>query len=198
MSPAWRRRISSATRQRAWKSRPSTWVSRIPSATVSSSPSSARPRMVRTSGPAQFRSLLSTGRFLRPQRLPASPALEVRTDEAVRIDVVGHARAECAIQEFGSGGVLGVDGEALAQLVARRLGGPAQLPQQGPGPFRVDVVGGEGRDSAPVIEAGGGEAAIAGVGEVRRRLGIALRPDREPTAPRAGPETRRSLAPHTA
>ncbi len=67
--------------------------------------------------------------------------------------------------------VLRVDGEAGAELEAGLGGDRAQPLERGPGPLGVDVVGREGRDAAPVVDAGAEQGtALLEVHQVGRRL----------------------------
>src|SRR5690348_2841656 len=145
VSPAWRRRSSSAVTASAVRSRPAAWASRSPSATETSSPLSARSRMRRTSRAA--RSSAAPG-------LPASPVFMRCPDEPVLVDQGGHPRAECLVETLGAGDEARIDGEALAEEEAGRLGGVPQLDERGPGLLGVDVIGRQGRDAAPIVEAG--------------------------------------------
>ena len=63
-----------------------------------------------------------------------------------------------ASQRSGSRDVLRVDGQPRGEHLARGLGRGAQPLELGPRPFRVHVVGGDGRDAAPVVDAGGERA----------------------------------------
>src|SRR3989449_195587 len=161
VSPAWRRRSSSAVTLSARRSRPAARASRCPSATETSRSSSAPSRMRRTSRAA--RSSAAPG-------LPASPVFMRFLDEPVVVDQGGHARAERLVDALRSRGERRVDGEALAEAEARGLGGAPQLGEPGPGLLGVDVVRGERRDAAPVVEAGREQARVHARAQVRRRL----------------------------
>src|SRR5439155_20280603 len=85
-------------------------------------------------------------------RLPVAPVLMGFLDETVGVDQCAYARAQPLGQELRTHGVLGVDGEALAEREAEALGGVPELRDQRPGRFGIDVVDGQRRDAAPVVE----------------------------------------------
>src|SRR3989441_8944249 len=161
VSPAWRRRSSSAVTLSASRSRPAARARRLASATETSPPASAPSRMRRTSREA--RSSAAPG-------LPASPVFMRFPDEPVAIDQRRHARTERLVDELRSRGERRIDGEALAEDEAGGLGGAPQLGEPGPGLLGVDVVRRERRDAAPVVEAGRQQARVYPRAEVRRRL----------------------------
>ncbi len=76
--------------------------------------------------------------------------------------------------------VLGVDGEPLAQREAGLGGAFGQVFDVWPGAFRVDVVGGERRDAAPVVDAGADQQRELGVHQVRRGLDPGGGAERQP------------------
>src|SRR2546425_11204016 len=160
VSPAWRRRSSSAVTLSASRSRPAARARRLASATETSPPASAPSRMRRTSREA--RSSAAPG-------LPASPVFMRFPDEPVAVDQRGHARAERLVDELRSRGERRIDGEALAEDEARGLGGAPQLGEPGPGLLGVDVIGRERRDAAPVVETRRQQARIDARAQVRRR-----------------------------
>src|SRR5262245_51350020 len=160
-SPTWRRRISSATSVTAWRSRPRAVASARPSLVDTSPPSSAPARTERTAGDAQSRA----GR-----RLPASPVLMRLLHEAVVADQRGDAGAERLGHELGARGELRVDGQPLPEREALALRRATQLGNEGPRRLGVDVVDGERRNAAPVVETGREEPRIHARREVRRRL----------------------------
>src|SRR5262245_57495652 len=143
-SPACRRLSSSATRVSAWKSRPSVAVSAIPSSIETSCPSSARTRIGRTSRETQSSE---------PSKLPAAPAFMGFLDESALVDQGLHARAQALVQALGARRELGIDRQTLAQDEALALGRAPELGDQRPRFLGVDVIEGERRDAAPVVEA---------------------------------------------
>src|SRR6184192_951522 len=155
-SPTCRRRSSSATRVRAWRSRPTAAVSEMPSSTESSWPS-------RTA-----------------ERLPATPVFMGLLHEAVAVDERRDAPAHLFVQELRARRELGIDREALAEDEAHALGGAAQLRDQRPRLLGVDVVGRERRDTAPVVEPRGEQARVDARREIRRCLNVHLGPEQEP------------------
>ena len=67
--------------------------------------------------------------------------------------------------------VLGVDGEPRCQGLAGALGGVAERVEPGPRAFGVDVIGRDGGDAAPVVDAGIDERdQLVEIGQVGRRL----------------------------
>ena len=130
------------------------------------------------------------GRSARPRRrVPASMASSMRSGNtapgssrprpsaSVRSSTA--KRTAGSSQRSGSSGELGVDREPGRQLEAGGLGGGAQHVEGGPRALGVDVVGGDRRDAAPVVDAGVeqvGRAASARTGWAapaggRRRAG---------------------------
>src|SRR5216117_2212310 len=170
-SPTCRRRSSSATRVRAWRSRPTAAVSEMPSSTESSWPSRTPTRMRRTSRDAPSRTA---------ERLPATPVFMGLLHEAVAVDERRDAPAHLFVQELRARRELGIDREALAEDEAHALGGAAQLRDQRPRLLGVDVVGRERRDAAPVVEPRSEEARVGARREVRRRLDVHVGPEQEP------------------
>ena len=88
-----------------------------------------------------------------------------------------------ASQRSASRDVLGVHGEARREHLAGRLGRGPQPLERGPRPLGVHVVGRDGRDAAPVVDAGVEQRAEV-VAQVRRRLEVHRR----------APSTRRAAA----
>src|SRR5512132_4306008 len=131
VSPTCRRRISSAARVRACRSRPVTCARVMPSSTVTSPPSRAWSRMRRTAGDAQ-------------SRLPVTPVFMTLLHDAVGVDQRGHARPQGFGEELRARGELGIDGQPLPEDEALSLGGAPQLGDEGPGLLGIDVVEGEG------------------------------------------------------
>src|SRR5262249_22175273 len=170
-SPAWRRRISSATAPSAARSRPRTSARPSASSTEISWPSSARPSARRTWGEAHAS---------RNSLLPASPVLMALLDEARSVDERADAGPQRFGDEFGPPRELGIDGEALAKVEALALGGATEIGDERPGPLGIDVIEGQGRDAAPVVEPRSQEPRIDVGREIRRRLDIDLRPEDEP------------------
>src|SRR5213592_3226766 len=170
-SPTCRRRSSSATRVRAWRSRPTAAVSEMPSSTESSWPSRTPTRMRRTSRDAPSRTA---------ERLPATPVFMGLLHEAVAVDERRDAPAHLFVQELRARRELGIDREALAEDEAHALGGAAQLRDQRPRLLGVDVVGRERRDTAPVVEPRGEQARVDARREIRRCLNVHLGPEQEP------------------
>ena len=69
----------------------------------------------------------------------------VDTRESFGVDPTKHRRSHCLVQpSLPLQRVLGVDGEALDQKLAGRLGLPGQMVELGPGSFRVHEIWGEG------------------------------------------------------
>src|SRR5713101_8755806 len=122
-SPAWRRRISSATAPTAVRSRPRTPASTSASSTPTSWPSRTRSRMRRTSRDAP----LGVSSWL-----PTSPVLMDVLYQAARVDERVDTGAQGFGDEFGPPGELRVDGEALAEHEALALGGASQLGNERP------------------------------------------------------------------
>src|SRR6266850_2785928 len=170
-SPACRRRISSATSVRAWRSRPATPVSVMPSSTDTSWPSSARARIGRTSRETQSSEA---------SRLPAAPVFMGFLDQAALVDQVAHARAQALVEELRARRELGIDGQALAEDEALTLGRAPELGDQRPRLLGVDVVERERRDAAPVVEPGGQQARVDTRRQIWRRLDVHVRPQDEP------------------
>src|SRR5512145_2638316 len=170
-SPTCRRRSSSATRVRACKSRPRAVATARPSSTDTSAPSRARLRTRRTSAVAASR----TGR-----RLPASPVLMGLLDEAVGVDQIRDPRPEWLGDELGMPRELRIDSQALAQDEALALGRPSELRDSRPRLLGIDVVEGERRDAAPVIQARRQQASVGGGREIGRRLDVHVRAEHEP------------------
>ena len=125
----------------------------------------------------------------RPTRTTSAPSPTLRTSptvcgctapgivatEALGIGAVHDGEAEVLVDPgLGGGGVLGVDREPGSELEAGGLGDRAEAIAVGPGALGVDVVGGDGRDAAPVVDAGV-EQHPEVVGEVGRRLEVDLR-----------------------
>ncbi len=82
-------------------------------------------------------------------------------------------------QRSGSRAKVGYTVSLGAERVARRLGRLPQHRERRPGPLGVDVVGGDGGDAAPVVDAGMQQGCQV-VGEVRRRLDVDLGRQHEP------------------
>src|SRR5438034_3011966 len=169
-SPTCRRRSSSATRVRAWRSRPTAAVSEMPSSTESSWPSRTPTRMRRTSRDAPSRTA---------ERLPATPVFMGLLHEAVAVDELRDAPAHLFVQELRARRELGIDREALAEDEAHALGGAAQLRGQRPRLPGVDVGGPERRDPPPVVEPRGEQARVDARREIRRCLNVHLGPEQE-------------------
>ena len=87
-------------------------------------------------------------------------------------------------------GELGVDRQARREHVAGGLGGVAQRVERRPRPLRVDVVGGDRRDPAPVVDAGRQQRA-----EVVRRGSAAPARARPPAGSAAPAGSRRGARP---
>ena len=179
----------------------------MPSATVSSSPSSARPRMRRTSGrPVEvdhvhvvspvfgvgfactrflfldinMPSHVDRGRSVRATDLPASPELQVVTHEAVGTDVVGPRAGAAPIQELRTRSVLGIDGEALAQDRGRRASVTRRSSRSsGHGRSGLMWSGVSGEMPPQSLRPAAGSAAVARVGKIRRGLDVHLRPEEQ-------------------
>jgi hypothetical protein len=79
--------------------------------------------------------------------------------------VSGQARVQPRLAD-----VRRVDGEALAQGETGCRGAGGEFADVWPGPLRVDVVGGDGRYAAPVIDASPEHESVLGVDQVGRRL----------------------------
>src|SRR5688572_5613598 len=170
VSPAWRRRISSAARVSACRSRPVVCASVMPSATETSAPSRARSRIARTSRAA--RSSVAA-------RLPAAPVLMRVLYEAGGIEPPRDTRAQPLVEKLGARRVLGIDRQPFAEGEAELLGGCAQLTDEGPRLLRIDVVERERRDAAPVVEPGGEQPWIRAGCQVRRRLDVHVRAEQQ-------------------
>src|SRR5438094_9330064 len=122
-SPACRRRISSATSVRAWRSRPATRVSVTPSSTDTSWPSSARARIGRTSRETQSSEA---------SRLPAAPVFMGFLDQTVLVDQLTDARAQAFVEELRASGELRIDRQTLAEDEALTVGRAPELGDQRP------------------------------------------------------------------
>ena len=89
----------------------------------------------------------------------------------------GDARVEPGL---AGADVLGVHGQPGLQVEAALGGDRAQPLERGPGALGVDVVGGQRRDAAPVVDAGVEQGpALGEVDEVGRRLHAGLGPEHE-------------------
>src|ERR671937_690657 len=123
VSPACRRRSSSAVTVSASRSRPAACASRAASRTETSPPASAPSRMRRTSrSPAASAA----------PGLPAAPVFMRWPHEPVGVDERGDARAERLVEKLRAGGEVRIDGESLAKDEAGGLGGATQLDEAGP------------------------------------------------------------------
>src|SRR3989442_755991 len=109
-----------------------------------------------------------------PSRLPAAPAFIGFLDEPALVDQRLDARAQALVQVLGARRELRVDRETLAKDEALAFGRAPELGDQRPRFLGVDVVEGERRDSAPIIETRREEAGIDLRREVRRRLDVHL------------------------
>ncbi len=89
---------------------------------------------------------------------------------------------------------LGIDREARSERVTPGLGHLAQPIEVGPRSFGVDVVGGDRRDTAPVVDAGVEQRAEV-VRQVRRRLQVDLGRAGSAVRRRASRGSRRSDTP---
>ena len=96
----------------------------------------------------------------------------VVTPQRLRVRAVHHGEAQLLVQPLrGPGGELGVDGQPRREREAAVLGDAAQDVERGPRALRVHVVGGDGRDAAPVVDAGI-EQDTEVVAEIRRCLQV--------------------------
>src|SRR5438128_8132552 len=109
-----------------------------------------------------------------PSRLPAAPAFMGFLDETALVGQRLDARAQALVQVLGARRELRVDRETLAKDEALAFGRAPELGDQRPRFLWVDVVEGERRDSAPIIETRREEAGIDLRREVRRRLDVHL------------------------
>src|SRR5437773_939587 len=160
-SPAWRRRISSATMESACRSRPRVSASVSASSTLTSWSSSARARIARTSEDAPSRTAA---------KLPAAPVLMRLLHEAVVVDQRRDARAEGLVEELRADGIGGIDRQPFPEREAFGLRRAPQVTDERPRLLGIDVVERERRDAAPVVEARGEQARVRVGREVRRRL----------------------------
>ena len=133
----------------------------------SSSSSAASAEATATAGPAPQ---LEPGRRLERPRRPA-----VLAPEPVRVGPAKHVRRDRLVDPVVElGDVARVDRQPRRELEALRLGRPAQPLQLGPRRLRVDVVDGDGRDAAPVVDPRLEQARELVVAQVRRRLDAPL------------------------
>ena len=92
--------------------------------------------------------------------------------EALGVGAVEDREAQRRVEPaVGLQGPLGVDRQAGGQREAAGLGDVAQAVEVGPRALRVDVVGGDGGDAAPVVDAGVEEGAEV-VAQVGRGLEV--------------------------
>jgi hypothetical protein len=96
-----------------------------------------------------------------------------------------HPRRQVGV---GTGGVLGVQAEALAQGEPVLGGARLEVLERGPGGLGVDVVGGDRRDPAPVVDARLEQPRVVRVAEVGRRLDVHLRAHHHPRGGDRGEE----------
>ena len=135
-------------------------------------------RRARASGPAGRQ---CHGEKLRRMHVAAGRPLVIAR-ETFEIRCALHREANVGVEPLlGSAHVLGVDGEARGEGLARRLGGRAQDIQRGPRALRVHVIGGDRGDAAPVVDAGGNQRGeLVGIGEVRWCLQMDIRRQQHP------------------
>ena len=106
-------------------------------------------------------------------RMPPFDGPAVGPEE--RHDGGPHLAGEVGI---GLGGERWIDREALTKLFAPGGRGGREGLDRGPGLLRIDVVGGERRDAAPVVDPGVEQAdLLVRVAEVGRRLQVHARPE---------------------
>ncbi len=89
--------------------------------------------------------------------------------------VPGQPRVQPRLADVGR-----VDREALAQRETRGRGTGGEFVDVRPRAFGVDVVRGQRRDAAPVVDAGPQDEVVLGADQVRRRLDAGLRAEDEP------------------
>src|SRR5439155_6032960 len=169
-SPTCRRRSSSATLTSASRSRPRASARTIPSATDTSRPSSATLRIERTS-----REAWSSARA----PLPASPVFMRLLYEAGGVDERRHARSERFVEELGTLRVLRIDREALAQREAGLRRVVPEACDLRPRLLGIDVIEGERRDAAPIVETGREQVRILARREIGRRLHVHVGPEQQ-------------------
>ena len=100
--------------------------------------------------------------------------------EILCVAAVHHREVQRRVEPaLGPTGVLGVDGEARCEGEAALLGHLAQHVEVGPRALGVDVVGGDGGDPAPVVDAGV-EQHPEVVAQVGRRLEVDVGGQHEP------------------
>ena len=178
-------------------------ISSSPTAWPSATPASTSPTALPRAGRGDHRRTAP-----RPGPLPSAPSGPAPSRSGGR-HLSARAPGMVASQAFGVGGVehreahrlgqpavgiegeLGVEGQPGGQREPGRFGGVPQHAEGRPGPLGVDVVGGDRRDAAPVVDPGG-DAAGPG-----RRRGWAAPADGSPAGGPAGPRrwstgTRRS------
>ena len=88
---------------------------------------------------------------------------------------------------LGRAGVGGIDRQSLDQLLARRSGGALKHLQMRPRRFRINVVGGDGRNPAPIVDAGFNEPVQRAGAQIGRRLDVHVRRKYQPRH-RDGPQ----------
>jgi hypothetical protein len=115
-------------------------------------------------------------RRVRRQRDGCARRPLVRAGPAVRIDTMQQRGAQARIDPgLGRAGVTGIDRQSLDQLFARRPGRVLQHLQMRPRRFRIDMVGGDRRNAAPIVDARFNQPAQPTGAQIGRRLDIHFR-----------------------
>ncbi len=83
--------------------------------------------------------------------------------------------------------IRGINGQALGKFLARGFRRARQAVQMRPGRFRIDVIRGDRRYAAPVVDPSANQLAQRFRAEIRRRLNVHLRFEQQPGC-RDGPE----------
>ena len=173
-------------------SSPSSWPRATPARTSATAPPARRAVPVGV-GPSGRTRPRSDGRRLRPARAPGRRGRGPRRRSGRGRRSAWPGRASARVE-----GELGVDGEPGGEGEPGRLGGGPEDVEGGPGPLGVDVVDGDRRDAAPVVDAGveerrrGRRRGWAGPGRGRRRAGRAGPRRWSRPAPRGGRAGRRA------
>ena len=153
---------------RAARSAPSACSRARPSSKPSSSPASARSRMAAIGGRAAAMTV-----FERP-RVAQQLAQVAHQHSGTPLSAAhcGDAGAQRRIEKARAVDVLGVDRQARLQRESLGAAGVGQRRHVRPRGFGIDVVLGQRRDAAPVVDAGGEQQAVIVGAQVGRRLDV--------------------------
>ena len=140
----------------------------------------------------------ANARRIRRQRDGRARRPLVRARPAVRIDSMQQRGAQARIDPgLGRAGVGGIDRQSLDQLFARRPGRALQHLQMRPRRFRIDVVGGDRRNAAPIVDARLQPAGAARRGSDWAAPGYSFPARRSGAPPRWSKDAPRPWAPAT-